>query len=140
MWPGLRFDGGSSVLARLWEASWQLATPGSDRPPQVANAPSWMTPLWWLAAALTPLTVITVIVADAEDWSEAAILSTALATDLVWIAALFSACVFSDPWRSDFGCMKPEPSLDRRDRSNRPAQADRERASRRVHRRRRRGR
>ena len=94
MWPGLRFDGGSSVLARLWEASWQLATPGSDRPPQVANAPSWMTPLWWLAAALTPLTVITVIVADAEDWSEAAILSTALATDLVWIAgSVLCLCV-----------------------------------------------
>ena len=94
MWPGLRFDGGVSVMARLWEASCELATPGGDRPRQVANAPWSVTALWWLAAALSPLTVITVIAADAEDWSEPAILATALATDLVWIAgAVVCLCV-----------------------------------------------
>ena len=60
MWAGLRFDGGASVPARLWQASSRLATPGGDRPRQVANVPWWVTSLWWLAAALSPLTVITV--------------------------------------------------------------------------------
>jgi TIR domain len=86
MWPGIRFDGGSSVIARLWEASWQLTTPRGDRARQAVNAPWWMWPLWWLAAALPPLTLTTAIVADGDEWSDAAIISTSMATDLVWIA------------------------------------------------------
>jgi hypothetical protein len=84
MWPGMRFEGGSAVIAALWEASSRLQPPAPSRP---SRAPQWLLLLWLLPAALIPISVVTANVADAEEWNIESALTLAIATDLLWIAA-----------------------------------------------------
>jgi len=84
MWPGRSLEGGSAVVAALWEASsrlQQLASAGATR------APRWLRLVWLLPAGLVPLSFFTASVADAEEWSVESTLTLAVVTDLLWIAA-----------------------------------------------------
>ena len=84
MWPGVRFVGGSAVVAALWEASSRLQESSRSSP---TAAPGWLVLLWLLPAALVPISLVTANVADAEDWSVESTLTLAIVTDLFWIAA-----------------------------------------------------
>ncbi len=86
MWPGMRFDGGSAVIGALWTASRRLQQ-SSPSGPIASGAPAWLPLIWLLPAALVPISVVTAQVADAEEWSEISILTLAIVTDFLWIAA-----------------------------------------------------
>jgi hypothetical protein len=87
MWPGIRFDGGSAVIAVLWAASNRLHQSSTSSPTAGAGAPRWLVLLWVLPALLIPISLGTAVVADAEEESAAFILGLAIVTDLLWIAA-----------------------------------------------------
>jgi uncharacterized membrane protein len=84
MWPGLRLQGGSAVVAALWDASSRLQQLASST---ATGAPRWLVLLWLLPVALVPLSFFTASVADAEEWSVESTVTLAIVTDLLWIAA-----------------------------------------------------
>ena len=84
LWPGGRFDGGASILAGLWDAAERSVSAAAF--PSTA-APRWLWLLWCLVAIMLPLTLVGVFAADAEEWSDEAILFVAVAVDVVWIMA-----------------------------------------------------
>jgi hypothetical protein len=87
MWPGVRFQGGSAVVAALWEASARLASSSHPASSKRIAAPRWLGLLWLLPAALIPISIVTASVGDADEWADEAIVTLAMVTDLLWIMA-----------------------------------------------------
>jgi hypothetical protein len=86
MWPGLRLTGGANVLQELWRGSTQRR----DQPAEssaAATPPRWLWPFWFTAAALPAVMLFTAIVANEDEWSDEAILVTAITTDVWWLLA-----------------------------------------------------
>jgi hypothetical protein len=86
MWPGLRFDGGSSVVAALWEGTSRLPSPQAPAAP--TRAPRWLVLLWLLPVVLVPFSLFTATVGDADEWPAQDIVALAMATDVLWLVAV----------------------------------------------------
>jgi hypothetical protein len=103
MWPGVRFDGGSAVVAALWDGSRRLLPPSRSGPGAGSRAPRWLVLLWVLPAVLIPISLATAIVADARQLSAGSILTLAIITDSLWIVAgmlcLYTLKVIERPMR-----------------------------------------
>jgi hypothetical protein len=67
MWPGIRFDGGSAVVATLWEATSRLGPSSQSASNGGTRAARWLVLLWLLPAALVPISIVTAAAADAEE-------------------------------------------------------------------------
>jgi TIR domain-containing protein len=87
MWPGIRFEGGSAVVAALWEATRRLNPSAQSASDTVVRAPRWLVLLWLLPIALVPISIVTANQADAEEWSRQSLLTLAIVTDLLWLLA-----------------------------------------------------
>jgi hypothetical protein len=85
MWPGIRFEGGSAVVATLWEATSRLGSSSQTGSNGGTRAPRWLVLLWLLPAALVPISIVTAAAADAEEWSRESLLTLAIVTDLLWM-------------------------------------------------------
>lgn len=87
MWPGLRLDGGSAVVAALWEGSARLGSSSHPEASKKTAAPRWFALLWLLPVALIPISIVTASVGDADEWADEAIVTLAMVTDVLWIMA-----------------------------------------------------
>jgi hypothetical protein len=87
MWPGLRYEGGSSVVAVLWQASRRLGPASAPESKAAASAPRWLVLLWLLPVVLVPLSIFTASAGDADEWDDERIVAMAMVTDVLWIAA-----------------------------------------------------
>ena len=85
MWPGLRYEGGSSVVAVLWQASRRLAPASSPESNAAVRAPRWLVLLWFLPLVLIPMSIFTASVGDADEWGDERITALAIVTDVLWI-------------------------------------------------------
>jgi hypothetical protein len=87
MWPGLQLQGGSAVVAALWDASARLGSSSQPESSKKTAAPRWVVLLWLLPVALIPISIVTASIGDANEWADEAIVRLAMVTDFLWIVA-----------------------------------------------------